>query len=188
GRSCLDLDVGAHVFTVDEIMHADDAGAFDGVVLQKSILDLLRTDVRAVVDDDLLLTTAEPEIAVLVYSHHVAGVQPAVADGGGRRLGIVPIAHRVARGLDPDPAFLAGGTLHAGVVTDRHAVAGTEPPDRASLVDARRGIDTGAVALRHAVDLVDGQAGQIGEFSLQLGGDLVAAGAAKSKRVGALGG
>ena len=46
-------------------------------VLEQRLLDLLRADVRAVVDDDLLLAAAEPQVAVFVRRHDVAGIEPA---------------------------------------------------------------------------------------------------------------
>src|SRR5262249_46930769 len=89
------------------VVHAHHAGALHGRVLQQRLLRLLGTDVEAVVDDDLLLATAEPEVAVRIGLHHVAVIQPPVPDRRlGRRL-IVPVTDRVGRRLDPETPFLA---------------------------------------------------------------------------------
>jgi hypothetical protein len=57
---------------VDTVADADHPGARDARVLEQDALDLLGGDVRAVVDDDLLLAPAEKEVALIVNSHHIA--------------------------------------------------------------------------------------------------------------------
>jgi hypothetical protein len=61
-----ECNVSADVLAVDEIVDADHAGAGDGRMLEQRLFDFLRTDVRSVVDDDLLLAAAEPEVLLLV--------------------------------------------------------------------------------------------------------------------------
>src|SRR5215471_6998058 len=68
----LESDVGADVLTMDKIVDPDHPGARYARVLEQGALDLLRADVRAVVDDDLLLAPAEGEVALVVDAHHVA--------------------------------------------------------------------------------------------------------------------
>jgi hypothetical protein len=54
------------------IADADDAGERDGGMLGERPFDLERADVRAVVDDDLLLAPEEPEVSVRVGAREVA--------------------------------------------------------------------------------------------------------------------
>ena len=91
----------------------------DRRVLGERALDLERADVRAVVDDDLLLAAEEPEVAVVVGAGEVAGVEPAVAHDLGGRVGVAPVADGLAAGLDPHPADVAGRDLGAVVVEQR---------------------------------------------------------------------
>src|SRR3954454_3169546 len=84
-RSRVEHDVGAHVLAMDGVVDAYDAGALDARVPDQHLLDLLRADVRTVVDEDLLLAAAEVEVVVLVALHHVAGVEPAIAKDLRRR-------------------------------------------------------------------------------------------------------
>ena len=63
-RSGVQCDIGADVLAVDLVVDAHDADVLDGGMLDQDGLDLLRADVRAVVDDDLLLAAAEAEVAV----------------------------------------------------------------------------------------------------------------------------
>src|SRR5262249_25507755 len=67
-------DVGAHVLSVNGMVHANCAGKRHARVLGQRVLDLLGADVRAVVHDDLLLASEEPQAAVVVEPHEVARV------------------------------------------------------------------------------------------------------------------
>src|SRR5438477_245976 len=68
----------------------------DGGVLKQSILNFEGADVRSVMDDDLLFTAEEPEVAVLVGVGQITGVQPFVGhDLVGCRRG-VPVTHHAA--------------------------------------------------------------------------------------------
>jgi hypothetical protein len=77
---------------VQGTLHADDAGAGHRRVLEQRSLDLLRADVRAVVDDDLLLAAAKPKIAVRIGAHHVTGIQSAVDERRGGVTAGMPIS------------------------------------------------------------------------------------------------
>ena len=46
-------------------MDADDTGTCDGGVLEQRVFNFLRADVRAIVNDDLLLAAAEPEVILV---------------------------------------------------------------------------------------------------------------------------
>src|SRR5262245_6726506 len=65
-------DVGADILTVDEVVDPYHPGARHHWVLDQGALDILGADVRAVVDNDLLLAAAKGEVALVVDSHHIA--------------------------------------------------------------------------------------------------------------------
>ncbi len=62
-------------------------------------------------NDDLLLAAVEPEVAVLVCAHHVAGIQPSIDDSFLGRLGIVPVGDHIARKFDPKTPVHSGRHL-----------------------------------------------------------------------------
>ena len=156
-----------------QIVYPDHARAVDHIVLEEGFLDLLRANVGAVVHDDLLLAALEPEIALLVGPHNVAGVEPAVLNGLGCRVRPVPIADHIGGRLDPEPARLARGKLPAVLVADRGLVAGIQAADRAQLVDARRRIDRREANFAHAPNLINRKTDQLGELLLKLRRHLV---------------
>jgi hypothetical protein len=125
------------------------------------------------VDDDLLLAAVEPKVAVLIGTHHVAGVQPAVDHRCRSRPRIVPVADHVAGKFDPEAPGRAARHLAPVVVAQRGLVAGTEAPDRADLRRCRW-IDGRNADLGHPVTLVDHDAGKRGELLLEGRGNLVA--------------
>jgi hypothetical protein len=96
--------------------HLEDAG-----MTADDLLDLARVDVGAPADDHVLLAIGDEQIAILVEVADVAGVQPAAAQGLGRRLRLVPVAlhHDVA--AYHDLAELAGRARLVLVVDDAHA-------------------------------------------------------------------
>src|SRR5262249_34001718 len=94
-------DVGADILTVDEVVDPYPPGARHPWVLDQGALDILGADVRAVVNNDLLLAAAEGEVAVVVDSHHIARVQPPAAKGGLGRGGVIPLTRRGRSGPYP---------------------------------------------------------------------------------------
>src|SRR5258708_19999115 len=130
-RAILERDEGADVLAMHEIVYADHPGDLHRRVLDQRFLDLLRADVGAVMHDDLLAAAAEPQIAVGVDPHHVAGIEPAILDRRAGRLWIGPIADRIAGRLDPQAAFPAGRDPRAALLADRHLVPPLSTPDRA---------------------------------------------------------
>src|SRR4029453_1679126 len=112
----------------------DDPRAFDRGELEQRLFDLLRADVGAVVHDDLLLAPAEPQVAVFIRPHDVAGIEPARPDGLGGGIGPVPVSDHVAPRADPKAALGAGRQLGAALVPDRTLVTRIERPDRTELV------------------------------------------------------
>src|SRR4029077_7818341 len=89
-------DIGADVLAMHQVTHADDACDHHGGMLEQSILDFLGRDVRAVMNDELLLAAAEGELALVIGLHEIAGIEPAVTYGLGSGRGILPIAHSQA--------------------------------------------------------------------------------------------
>ena len=83
----LERDRGADLLAVLVVGHAEHRGLAHGRVLVEDLLDLARVDVVAAADDHVLLAVDDEEVAVLVDGRHVAGVQPAVADRLGGRVG-----------------------------------------------------------------------------------------------------
>src|SRR5205823_3184794 len=63
--------------------HAEHRRLRDALEPVDDLLDLLRVDVEAAGDDQILLPTRDGEVALLVDDAEVAGVQPAVAKGLG---------------------------------------------------------------------------------------------------------
>ena len=59
---------------------------------EQHLLDFARIDVGAAADDDVLGSILEREVAVGIERAEIAGMQPAVAQRGGGRLRILPIA------------------------------------------------------------------------------------------------
>jgi len=126
-------DVGADVLTVDKVMDPDHPGARDAGVLKQGALDLLGADVGAVVDDDLLFAPAEEEVALLIGSHHIAGVEPPVAEGPLGRAWVVPVADGGRGSVDPQAAFAAHRQLLAVIVSDGQPDGRNDLPDRTNL-------------------------------------------------------
>jgi hypothetical protein len=86
---------------MDLVMNSVHPCAFDARMLEQHALDLLRIDVGAVVNDDLLPAAAEVEIPVLIGAHDVARIEPAVDERPRRRLLVFPVADAGGIGLDP---------------------------------------------------------------------------------------
>jgi len=92
-------------------------------------LDLHRRDVLAGRDDDVLRAILDEEIAGAVDRRHVAGVEPAIADGDRGRLGvaIVAVHHGVAADDDLADLLTVRADLAAVAVDDADPHAGDRP-------------------------------------------------------------
>src|SRR4029077_11984989 len=99
---------------------ADHGGLGDGGVVVQRLLDLPRVDVVAAADDQVLLPVHDVEVAVLVHPGQVTGVEPAVADRLGGRLGAMPVTLHHVRPADDDLAHLTQRDLVVVVVHDAH--------------------------------------------------------------------
>ena len=98
-------------------------------------LDLLRVDVAAAGDDDVLGAAGDEEIAVVVDEAEIAGVDPAVlAQHGRRRVGVLEVALHRRRAAELDAALDADGRRSPRVVDDAQLV----PRDRPAAGDERQ--------------------------------------------------
>jgi hypothetical protein len=88
-RPGLEGDEGEDLLAQLRVGPADDGGLGDGGVLVQHLLDLARVDVVAAADDEVLLAVDDEQVAVLVGVAEVAGVEPAVLERLGRRLGLL---------------------------------------------------------------------------------------------------
>lgn len=99
-------------------------------MLRQGLFDLMRTDIRAVVNDDLLAASEEAEIAV--GAREIPRVEPALSDDFRRGIRIVPVADPLAR----RPNQKTSGRLGSGA-----GIRAREGQPRAAVVIAqdRRG-------------------------------------------------
>ena len=89
GLSC---DDRADLLAEHVVRDADHRGVDDRRVLEQRGLDLDAVHVLAAADDHVLGPVDDEDEALVVDAGDVAGVQPAVGEGRGRRLGLVPVA------------------------------------------------------------------------------------------------
>src|SRR5882724_1781809 len=109
----------------------DTAGAYSRHPLDRA-LDLLRRMVAAVEEDDVLGPAGEIQLAVQEETQ-VAGVEPAVAERLGGRLGVIQIAFHERRPGGPDPPHPALGEILAVDPHDAELEAGDRSPHRDDL-------------------------------------------------------
>src|SRR5262245_31426691 len=97
----------------------------------QAVLDLAGGDVLAAADDQILLAAGDEEVAILVDPSEVAGVQPAVDDGGAGRLFLLVVALHDPSRADADLALLTGNEELVAVVHDPELDIGHRLPNRA---------------------------------------------------------
>ena len=102
-------------------------------MLVEDLLDLTGVDVEAAPDDEVLLAVDDVVVAVVVHPGHVAGLEPAVDEGGGRLVGLVPVALHDIVTPDGDLAVLAGSHVAPVVVDQPELHAGDRSADGAGL-------------------------------------------------------
>ena len=83
---------------------------------------------------------------------------------------------------DPESAGGVGSDFAASIVADGGSVAGRELADGADAIGVARRVECGGAGLGHAVDFVDGEAGERGEFAFQFVGNFVASADADAER------
>ena len=126
----------------------DQGGVHHVRMVVEHVLDLDAVDVLAAADQHVLGPVDDEHEALLVEAGQVAGAQPAVPEGLGGGLGLVPVELHHLRALDPQLADRPDGQ-------DRHAVGGV-----ADLHLADRGGGPGAV--RAGLVVPPGMAGEGG--------------------------
>ena len=114
---------------------ADDRNVLDAGHGTEEILDLLRRDVFAAADDEILETSGDIVVAVLVHASNVAGMKPAVLVDALRRLfGHLVVALHVVEAAAADLAIRIEWRDLAGFrIDDRHLDAGKRLADRLTL-------------------------------------------------------
>jgi len=100
------------------------------------IASTLGIDVLATADDHVLDPVDDPQVAVGVEDADITGVQPAVAERVGGRLGPVQVALHHVRPLDHDLATLLRRHQRAVRRHDPHALPGQGHTDRSGLAYA----------------------------------------------------
>ncbi len=102
-------------------------------MLVQHVFNLARVHVVPATNDQILVPADDPEVPVRVDPGEVFGVEPAVADRGGRGLGTLPVPLHHVVTADHDLAGLALRHLNAAVVDDPHLHSGDGGADRAGL-------------------------------------------------------
>src|SRR5690606_19982580 len=120
----LEHDDRADAFAPLRIGHADHRAFGYGVVLQQRVFDFPRINVFAAGNDHVFLAVDQMQHAVLVEHAHVAGVDPAVANGVGGGDVIVPVAAEHRGAARDDFARHARRTVVAVGVDDARLHAG----------------------------------------------------------------
>src|SRR6185369_2387309 len=93
-------DMGLDGLVAQRIGHGDDRGVEHGRMLLEDVLHLGGRDVLTGPLDHVLRAIDEEEVAFLVHPRLVAGVEPAGAQGRGRRLRVLEVAlHQAQAGL-----------------------------------------------------------------------------------------
>ena len=134
-------------------------------------LDLLRIDVEAAGDDQVLGAPDDRDVAARVDPSEIAGDEETVGAELGRGLvGHPPIALEDVRAADLDHAELAVGQWSAGLgIGDADLDPRQGKADRAGDAVAVIGVGGVHVGLGHAVALEDGVTGAVPEFPVRLG-------------------
>src|SRR5262249_58330121 len=84
-------DRGGDRLTEETVRDAVAIRIGNGAVLAQPVFDLLRRDVLAAADDQVLDAAGDPEIAVGIHARFVAGVQPAFVVDCRLRGGVVVV-------------------------------------------------------------------------------------------------
>ena len=93
--------------------HAEDGSGADRWMREQGILNLGRRDVLATPPDHLLEPPVQEHVSILIAVAGIAGVKPAVLDGGRRDLGRVPVARRHHRIAEAELTDLTGVDIAA---------------------------------------------------------------------------
>ena len=138
--------------------NAEHGGFGDRGMGQEGVDDLRGIDVLPSADDHLLLAPEHSELAVAATGTEVPGPVPAVPEGGGRRIGVPPVAAHNAGAPDADLADVAVRQRSPVFVEDCDVGVDHRPTDRvhepaASRVVVRHLMACEAGRFRQAVGL-----------------------------------
>src|SRR5690348_12157858 len=120
GSARLELHGGGDFLAEMLIRDSDDGGFGYGWMLVDDLFDLARVHVESAADDHVLLPVHDVEIAVLVDSGQVAGLEPAAGDRLGRGARVAPVSLHHVVTADDDLADLPDGQFGAFVVDYAH--------------------------------------------------------------------
>ena len=109
-------------------------------------------------DDDLLVAAAKPQIAVGVGPHHVAGVEPLLANDFGACAGVVPIAGGTRRRAHEEAPFRPARDFAPVFAANENTNPGLGIPIEPSLSTTVGGCARQS-RFGHAVAFADGVAG-----------------------------
>ncbi|MCY1413979.1 hypothetical protein D9M71_294170 [compost metagenome] len=142
--------------------HADGRAAGHLGMRHDHVLDLVRVDVEAGHDDQVLLAVDDAYIAIRVDHRDIAGLQPALGiQHLGRGIGALPVALHHLRALDAQLAGLAEAQIVAGLVDHLAQGRGHRNPDGPRLVVLARIDRHHRTGFGKAVPLADGAAGDL---------------------------
>ena len=109
GHAGLEHNVGLDGFAPRGVGNAHGHGVQHFGVLVQHFVYFAGVDVVAADEHHVFFAVHNVEIAVFVHIGDVAGIQPAVAQGAGRVVGVVPVAGHNLRALDDQLAGFAHG-------------------------------------------------------------------------------
>src|SRR2546426_714822 len=118
------------------VAHANRGSLGDVRMLEQAIGELQRRDVDPALDDYVLLSSGDVDVAVFVAPGEVA-VAEAVLGNRHQRIRALPVGRRELTAADDHLTFLAGRKLAARVVEDAHAHVKRGAPDGAVPAVAR---------------------------------------------------
>ena len=111
-------DEGDGEFAFGGDVAADDGGFVDAGEGVEDLFDFAGVDVHAVDEEHFFFAVHDEDVAVAVFFAHVAGVEPAVAEGEGVFVVLVPVAAHDVGAADDDLADGVGGEFVVVVVED----------------------------------------------------------------------
>src|SRR5262249_37615932 len=118
GLSGKDTDDGMDAFAPMRIGQADHGDLVHRRVFGENVFDLGGEDVVAAGFDSEFGAVAEVDVATVVETRHVAGIDPAIADGFAILVGRVPVASEGDLTADDELADVAGRDVAAVVIDD----------------------------------------------------------------------
>ena len=104
-------DISMHILSVHSIFNPDHTSLIYSGMLHQSFLYILRTNIGSIVNDDLFSATTEPEIAIIIKTHCVTGIEPTLLNDLCCSGEIIPISDRQSGRLNPEHILLTNTQL-----------------------------------------------------------------------------